>query len=91
MTISLPAGLVRELDIVRKRENRTYVEVIHEALSQYFKSQYPADEPSKTELAAVKRGRSAYARGEYSTLNDLIHELGSARHKARKNRIRKAS
>ena len=47
--------------------------------------------PTKAELAAMKRGEAEIARGEYVTLDELLHELGIKRSELRKKRTRKAS
>ena len=52
---------------------------------------FPLYTPAKTEAAAIRRGRAAYKRGNYITLNQLHDELESARHNAGKKRVRKVS
>jgi CopG family transcriptional regulator/antitoxin EndoAI len=91
MTISLPPAMAKELERVRKAENRTRSELMREALRQYFASRYPLYTPTKTERAAIARGRAAFRRGEYVTLDQIHNELDSARHQARKKRSRKSS
>jgi predicted transcriptional regulator len=41
----------------------------------------PSYEPSKTELAAVRRGEAEIARGEYVTLRDILNDLDRPRRK----------
>ena len=42
----------------------------------------PAYEPSKTELAAIRRGEAEITRGEYATLNVILHDLDRPRRKS---------
>jgi hypothetical protein len=52
---------------------------------------FPLYTPTKAEAAAIRKGRAAYKRGDYITLNQLHDELDSARHQAGKKRARKVS
>jgi bifunctional DNA-binding transcriptional regulator/antitoxin component of YhaV-PrlF toxin-antitoxin module len=54
-------------------------------------SRHPLYTPTKAEARAIARGRAAYKRGDYITLNQLHDELDANRHKARKKITRKAS
>jgi hypothetical protein len=54
-------------------------------------SRYPLYTPTKAEAAAIRKGRAAYKRGDYITLNQLHNELDTARHQARKKGARKVS
>ena len=47
--------------------------------------------PTKIELAAIRKGRAEFKRGEYVTLNELHDELAAARHQKRKKRTRKTA
>ena len=47
--------------------------------------------PTKSEAAAIRKGRAAYKRGDYVTLGQLHDELESARHESGKKRARKVS
>ena len=78
MTISLPPAMAKELEKVRKAEHRTRSELVREALRQYIVGRYPAVRPTKAELAAIKRGRSAFTAGDYVSLADLEHEMDTA-------------
>lgn len=91
MTISLPPAMTKQLEKVRKQENRTRSELMREALRQYFESRYAVYTPTKAERTGITRGRAAFKRGEYINLDQLHHELDSARHQPRKKRPRKAS
>jgi hypothetical protein len=54
-------------------------------------SRYALYTPTKAEAEAIRKGRAAYKRGEFITLNQLHGELDAARHEAGKKRTRKAS
>lgn len=66
-------------------------ELLREAWRHYFESRFPVETPTRAELAAIKQGRAAFKRGEYVTLEQLRHELESARHPTRKKRSRKTA
>ncbi|MBI2371748.1 MAG: ribbon-helix-helix protein, CopG family [Deltaproteobacteria bacterium] len=86
MTISLPAAMIRKVEEVRKAEHRTRSELVREALRNYFflsDRRFPEVTASPAELRAIRRGRAAYARGDYVTLDQLLHELGPPRRRAR--------
>jgi predicted transcriptional regulator len=91
MTISLPPAMAKQMEKVQKEEHRTRSELLREAWRHYFESRYPVYTPTRSELAAIKRGRAAIKRGEFVTLKQLHDELASARHQARKKRPRKTS
>jgi bifunctional DNA-binding transcriptional regulator/antitoxin component of YhaV-PrlF toxin-antitoxin module len=54
-------------------------------------SRYSPYTPTKAEAAAIRRGRSAYKRGDYVTLDQLHSELDADRRRSRKKITRKAS
>ena len=84
MTISLPPAMIREVETVRRVENRTRSELIREALRTYFSSRRIREvTASRAELRAISRGRAAHARGDFVTLDQLFHEMGSPRRRAR--------
>src|ERR1700687_2127895 len=91
MTISLPPAMLKQMAKVQREEHRTRSELLREAWRQYFESRYALYIPTKAEAAAIRRGRAAFKRGEYVTLDQLHNELDSARHQARTKRARKAS
>ncbi len=82
MTISLPPGMVRQMERVRKREHRTRSELVREALRAYLNDRFPAVVPTKAELKAIERGRAAFRRGDYVSLDELRHGLESRNHRA---------
>lgn len=91
MTISLPPAMARQMDRVQKEEHRTRSELLREAWRHYFESRYPVYTPTRVEAAAIRKGRADFRRGDYVTLDQLHHELESARHQKRKKRARKNS
>ena len=91
MTVSLPPALVRQFDEVRRAESRTRSELVREALRAYFELRYPAVQPDKSELAALRRGRAAYRRGDVVSLSQFIGELDASTRKARAKRHPKSA
>ena len=91
MTVSLPPAMVKQFEAVRKAESRTRSELVREALRSYFESRYPAVLPSGVEMAAIRRGRAAFQRGDYSPLSEVLNELEPARHRTRAKTVAKDS
>ena len=83
--------MAKQMARVQKEENRTRSELLREAWRQYFESRYPLYKPTKTEAAAIRKGRAAVKRGEYVTLNQLHNDLESTRSQSGKKRSRKTS
>jgi len=77
MTISLPPAMVRQFEQVRKAESRTRSELVREALRAYFEARYPAVPPTRAELAALRRGRAAFRRGDAVPLMQFLHGVES--------------
>src|SRR5208337_4544733 len=75
MTISLPPAMVRQFEAVRKKESRTRSELVREALRAYFDERYPAVAPTPAELAALRRGRAAFRRGDSVSLTQFLSGL----------------
>ena len=73
LTFSLPPVMVKQMERVQREEHRTRSELLREAWRQYFESRYGTYTPSKTELAAIRRGRAAIKRGEFVTLEQLLN------------------
>jgi Arc/MetJ-type ribon-helix-helix transcriptional regulator len=90
MTVSLPPALVRQFEEVRKKESRTRSEFVREALRAYFESRYPAAEPTKAELAALRRGRAAFRRGDAVPLKAFLHDVEPIDHRSSPKRLPKA-
>jgi predicted transcriptional regulator len=84
MTISLPPAMVKQVEALRRAENRTRSELVREALRTYFSTRFPVVAASKSELAAIRRGRAQIRRGEYVTLDQLLDDLEVTRRKTRR-------
>ena len=91
MTISLPPALLRQFEAVRKRESRTRSELVREALRAYFEERYPAASPSKAELAALRRSRAAFRRGDSLSLAEFLDGLERPAHGAGAKRLSKTA
>jgi predicted transcriptional regulator len=89
MTISLPPAMVRQVEQIRKAESRTRSELVREALRAYFEQRYPAVQPAKAELAALRRGRAAFRRGDVVSLQQFLHELEPSTRRSRPKRVPK--
>lgn len=89
MTISLPPALVRQFEVVRKKESRTRSELVREALRAYFDARYPAVQPTKAELAVLRRGRAAFQRGDAVSLTKFLRNVESSSHRTRTKRVSK--
>ena len=75
LSISLPPALLRQFEEVRKKESRTRSELVREALRLYFEERYPAVTPTPAELAALRRGRAAFRRGDSVSLTQFLTGL----------------
>jgi Arc/MetJ-type ribon-helix-helix transcriptional regulator len=75
MTISLPPAMLRQFEEVRKKESRTRSELVREALRTYFEERSPAVTPTPAELAALRRGRAAFRRGDSVSLAQFLTGL----------------
>ena len=91
MTVSLPPEMLRQFEVVRKAEARTRSELVREALRAYFEARYPAERPTKAELAALRRGRAAFRRGDAVSLEQLLHEVESPARRPRAKRLSKTT
>ena len=88
MSISLPPSMVRQFETVRKLESRTRSELVREALRAYFEDRYPALKPTRAELAALRRGRAAFRRGDSLSLSEFLDGL---EHPTRRTRAKRLS
>lgn len=71
-TISLPPAMADQVEKTMKAEHRTRSELVREALRTYIGiRQFPEEAPTAAELRAIRRGRAAFERGDFITLNDL--------------------
>ncbi len=91
MTISLPPAMAKQMEKVQKAENRTRSELLREAWRLYFESRYPVYTPSRLEAAAIRKGRAEIRRGQFVTLEELLHDVDAKRSKARTKVTRKST
>lgn len=91
LTISLPPTMVQQMQRVQKEENRTRSELLREAWRQYFDARYGEYMPTREEVAAIRKGRAAIKRGEFVTLEKLLHEMDNPRRKASAKKSGKSS
>lgn len=71
-------------------ELRDRSELVREAL-RYYLARIPEDDATPEEIEAIKRGRSEIDRGEFVTLDQLIHDLDTDRRAKRAKRTRTAT
>ena len=91
ITISLPPEMLAQFEEVRKREFRTRSELMREALRVYFETRYPAVPPDKAELAALRRGRAAYRRGDAVSLGEFLPHVATPAHRTSSKRLSETS
>ena len=86
ITISLPPEMAEQVEKTMRSEHRTRSELVREALRTYIAiGQCPEETPTPAELRTVRRGRAAYERGDYVTLDELRREEAMARRPRRAN------
>ena len=51
--------MAKQMECVRNKEYRTRSELLREAWRQYFEGRYGTYTPTKSELAAIRKGRAA--------------------------------
>jgi len=85
VSVSLPREMFSAVERVREAEHRTRSELLRDALRTYFGRHYPVVDASAADLRAIQRGRAAYKRGEYVTL-ELVRGLGNPRHSSGRKR-----
>ena len=80
ITISLPPEMADQVEKTMRAEHRTRSELVREALRTYIAiRQFPEEIPTPAELRAIRRGRAAYQRGDYVTLDDIRTKEAMAR------------
>ena len=89
MTISLPRAMAKQMEKVQKEEHRTRSELLREAWRQYFETRYPVVQPTRAELAAIRKGRAEIKAGKFVTLEKLLHDLDAPNRKAGRKTVRK--
>jgi predicted transcriptional regulator len=83
--------MTEQIKKIQKKENRTRSELLREAWRQYFESQYGNYTPTKPELLAIRKGRAEIGQGQYTTLQDLLHDLDNPHRESRRKAARKSS
>ena len=83
--------MLEQFEQVRKSENRTRSELVREALRVYFERRVSVVDPTKAEIAAIRRGRAEIMRGDYVTLEQLHNEVAPTNRKASQKSPRKVS
>jgi predicted transcriptional regulator len=79
-TIELPAAFGRRVDRAARMDNKTPRALATEALDWYLLTRsLPEETPTPSELRAIRRGRAAYKRGEFVTLDELNKEYDLSR------------
>jgi predicted transcriptional regulator len=78
VTISLPEEMLEATDRQARLELRDRSELVREALRRYL-TRIPAEDATPDEVAAIERGRAEHARGEYVTIEELMHDLARYR------------
>ena len=88
MTISLPPGIMEDLEAFRQKNNYTKSELVRRALRDLFYSQFPVVKPTKAELKVIEQGRRDIRNGNFITLEQLHAELDRKNFKKSKKVIR---
>ena len=83
--------MAKQMERIQKRENRTRSELLREAWRHYFESRYATYSPTPSEIAAIRKGRAAFLKGDYITFDQLRDELDSRRNESRAKKSRKSS
>ena len=73
-------------DWCTKNGNRTKSWLVGEALRHYFARRIPVVSASDEELAAIRRGRAAIKKGQFVTLEQVLHDLAPQNRKAGRKR-----
>ena len=86
ITFTLPSGLHRLVERVRKTEQRTVTELMREALRRYFAQvgALPVYKPTPAERRSIERGRADAARGDVMSLSQLDAYLDRQRRRTRR-------
>ena len=85
---------VAALDRVRREEKLSRAGLAREAIRQYIAGairRIPVVDPEPGELEDIARGEAAIARGEYVTLEELLHDLDIGRRKGGTKKSRTTS
>jgi predicted transcriptional regulator len=91
LTISLPPAMAKQMEKIQKEEHRTRSELLREAWRQYFDTRYGIYTPTKAEAAAIRKGRAEISRGQFVTLQKLLHDLDTPHRQASRKNARKGT
>ncbi len=81
--------MAEQVEKTMQAENRTRSELVREALRTYIAiRQFPEEAPTPAELRAIRRGRAAYERGDYVTLDELRRREKSVASRPRRARAK---
>jgi predicted transcriptional regulator len=78
--------MAEQVEKAMRAEHRTRSALVREGLRTYISiRQFPEEAATPAELRAVRRGRAAYERGDYVTLDEFRRQETMARspHRAR--------
>ena len=68
--------MAREVEKTMKAEHRTRSELVREALRTYISiRRFSQENPTPSELRAIRRGEAAYRRGDYISLNEYFRDM----------------
>ena len=73
LSVTIPEELYALLDEQRKAGHYSRSEFVREALRRFLT--IPSVAATPEEIAAINRGREEIARGEFSTLDEVVAEL----------------
>jgi predicted transcriptional regulator len=90
-TVSVPPAMAAEIDKVHRKEHRTRSELVREALRAYIADRYPLAQPTKPELARIRKGRAEIRRGQFVTYDQLLGILDAPRREPRRQTARARS
>ena len=84
-TVSLPPEMADQVAKAMKADHRTRSEVVREALRTYISiRQFPRESPTASELRAIRRGETAYRRGDYITVDEYFRDVDGRARRARR-------
>lgn len=77
--------MVEQVERTRKAEHRTRSELVREALRNYVEPRrLAAENPTLSEVRAIRKGEAAYQSGDYVTLDEYLREVDAYPRRARK-------
>jgi len=89
ITISLPLAILEQCEALCKKESRTRSELVREAIRVYIEARYPAIQPTKKEMAILRKGHAEFQRGDFALFeNYLKRDVASRGNQIRTKRPR---